>query len=528
MKKVILFARVSTGSQDTERQKDLLTPLILEDGFTEDDIAVIDEAESAIKNDYDNRTSLQKLEDLIQSDPIEAVYITELSRLGRRNDVLYKVLGILSEKKIALVIQSPQLIRTYEKKDGVYKPNYSAIMFIAYCQQQAVSEMDLKASRTKSGRETRKIAGHITTSKVKFGYQRSVGDKESRNRPLIKEDDANIVREIFRLYLEGNSCGIIYNKFYRIAGWTNSTPHSQDNRVYRILIDPTYIGKNEHYPYPPIIDEETFNKVQELTKNRNLIKYKTNFVYYCHKLIKWGDRTFTPSFHSHRYTLLMDDGKNYGLNIDCMDGLTKHLSFIAYAITAEENSKKQKEHFAQVKEIAQEEIESIKKEIDEIEPQLERLTNVYVMGRKSESAYNKEYAALEKQRDNLYKQIDDRNVTILAADNILSKETVSATTLHLNIDEITDDNQIVEIINETIDSINVEKIDNGWIIRYTYKDIVYNKQHKDEYFKYIKKNNKIINLYACNDGSDFIEDWTGCWEKRLLNHFKTNKKGGSN
>ena len=72
MAKVILFARVSSDKQSYERQISDLMPLIKADGYSDNDVAIIQHKESAIKNDVQNRKSIAELKDLISNNQIES------------------------------------------------------------------------------------------------------------------------------------------------------------------------------------------------------------------------------------------------------------------------------------------------------------------------------------------------------------------------------------------------------------------------------------------------------------------------
>lgn len=522
-KKVILFARVSTVQQDLQRQKELLLPLIKEDGYKDDEITIIDYKESAIKNDLQHRKSISEMETLIATEPIEAVYVTEISRLGRRNDVLYAVFGLLEEHHIALVVQSPQLIRTINK-DGSANPMGQLV--ILFMRHLAVSEMDIKKERSKSGMDTRKKQGHLVVSRVKFGYYRT-----KDNRAEIDDEAASIVRKCFQMYLEGDSCGVIYDKMHNLANWEYARVNSRVSKVQKLLRDPTYIGKNKHLTYPPIIDEETFNKVQEKLSENYSAKYRTKYVYYCHKLIHWNGYTFSPAFNGGCYRLTTEEGKDNCLNIDCFDGVTKQLAIEAYTVLAEESEDKKKESFLKSKEEAEKKIKGIDKEIATIQKQLDRLNDLYVDGKVEKDVYDFRYEKAKGEMDYLIKEKEANIVTISTANDILSnkKNNMWATMAYMDLDELADEKQIADIINQTIKSIDLEKIDNGWIVRYTYKDAGYNERMKEHYYKYLKKNNKVINFYECIecDDSEFYADWSGQWEKRLVEFKKAQKKGGS-
>ena len=60
--KAIMFVRVSSNAQDFERQKTALLPLIKSDGYADNEIAIVEYKESATKNDFNSRQSLQELQ----------------------------------------------------------------------------------------------------------------------------------------------------------------------------------------------------------------------------------------------------------------------------------------------------------------------------------------------------------------------------------------------------------------------------------------------------------------------------------
>ena len=502
MKKVILFARVSTQQQSLERQKDLLFPLIKDDGYDEDEISIVEYKESAIKNDVQSRKSIAEMENIINSESIEAVYVTEISRLGRRNDVLYYVFNLLEKKHIALIVQSPTLIRTINK-DGSDNPMGQLV--ISFMQHLAVNEMKIKKERQKSGYERNKKEGHLTVSKVKFGYNRT-----NDNRPQINEYDASVVRKIFQMYLNGKSLGEIGDDVKYLTKWDIK---SITQKIYAILKDSTYIGKNPHFPYPSIIDEDTFIKVAERLQIRNNKGHRTKFIYYCKKLIYLYGRTLSPCCAMHIYKVSIDN-KSYSININVIDGLTKNLAIEAYSIISETDAHNKKENLIEAKETTSKKIMGIDANINSISTKLERLEDMYIEGRIDKNKYEFRYNKFKGEINYLLKEKENLNVSISSINDIVSNsDKMLAVKMYNNLDKV-DDRQIVDIINEIVERIDLEKTDNGYIIRYTYKDIAYNEQVKDFYYKYIRKGGYIY-LYEINDDDGTFTDFTGCWEKRI-------------
>ena len=160
--KAIMFVRVSSNAQDFERQKTALLPLIKSDGYADNEIAIVEHKESATKNDFNSRQSLQELQNYINTCNIQNVYVHEISRLARRSDVMYKVMALLEEHKICLVCATPTLLRTIE--NGV--PNPVAHMMFAFLSQVAQSEMEQKNIRTATGRAQKLKEGKIGRAHV--------------------------------------------------------------------------------------------------------------------------------------------------------------------------------------------------------------------------------------------------------------------------------------------------------------------------------------------------------------------------
>ena len=69
MAKAILLVRVSTLSQTYEQQTKDLVSVAVKDGYSEKDLIIIENKESAIKNDEEHRLGLVEMKERIESDP---------------------------------------------------------------------------------------------------------------------------------------------------------------------------------------------------------------------------------------------------------------------------------------------------------------------------------------------------------------------------------------------------------------------------------------------------------------------------
>ena len=157
MIKAIALVRVSSTQQDYTRQISDLLPLIKGDGYEENEIEVIKHKESASKLNVSNRKTIQDMIDVINSNEVVGVYVNEISRLSRRSDVLYSVLALLEERKIALVVQTPTVIRTFKRNGDKWERDPFAHIIIQFLEQAAVNEIENKVNRQKSGYNQKKL-----------------------------------------------------------------------------------------------------------------------------------------------------------------------------------------------------------------------------------------------------------------------------------------------------------------------------------------------------------------------------------
>ena len=103
MMKTVIFARVSTNVQDYDRQVNELTVLAKSNGWSVE--AVFAEKISGAKANTE-RTELLNMISYVESNHIDKVLVTELSRLGRDTLQVLEVIEMLNKKEISLYIQN--------------------------------------------------------------------------------------------------------------------------------------------------------------------------------------------------------------------------------------------------------------------------------------------------------------------------------------------------------------------------------------------------------------------------------------
>jgi DNA invertase Pin-like site-specific DNA recombinase len=103
MKKVVIFARVSTNGQDYERQVNELTALSQRNNWIV--TATFCEKVSGAKKNTE-RKELSKMIDYLRTNNINMVIVTELSRLGRDTLQVLEVIEQFNKMGISLYIQN--------------------------------------------------------------------------------------------------------------------------------------------------------------------------------------------------------------------------------------------------------------------------------------------------------------------------------------------------------------------------------------------------------------------------------------
>lgn len=164
MIKTVIFARVSTNVQDYDRQVNELTVLAKSNGWSVE--AVFAEKISGAKANTE-RTELLNMISYVESNHINKVLVTELSRLGRDTLQVLEVIQMLNEKGISLYIQNYN-IETLTK-DG--KVNAMSQFLITILAEVARMERKTIRERVESGYKNYRANGGKVGRKI--GYKKA-------------------------------------------------------------------------------------------------------------------------------------------------------------------------------------------------------------------------------------------------------------------------------------------------------------------------------------------------------------------
>lgn len=189
MKKVVLFARVSTIAQDYERQINELTALANRNEWTI--VETFAEKISGAKRNSE-RTELMKMVEFVEVNQIDKVLVTELSRLGRDTLQVLEVIELFNSRRISLYIQNYNIETLTESG----KVNPMSQFLITILSEVARMERKTIKERMDSGYQNFRKNGGVVGRKQ--GYRKS--------DEVMREEYAEEIRLLKRGYSLRNVC----------------------------------------------------------------------------------------------------------------------------------------------------------------------------------------------------------------------------------------------------------------------------------------------------------------------------------
>ena len=397
--KAIGLIRVSTLVQDLVSQTEAVKAEMLKDGYSEENIILIEDKESAVKLSEEERAGLNKMKSFIETDPtINCVYVYELSRLSRRPSTLYSIRDYLLERHIQLIILKPY-IRLLE--DGVLS-NSASIMFSVF---GALAEQEgyLRKERTSRGKAKKQAEGKSLGNWLPLGYK-----TDEEKHIIIDEEKAELVRKIFNLCLYNNySSARIARELSESGEWKiKNTLKVHASSIRNVLHNTAYIGiapynkkrqKENHNIYPRIIDDEVFYSVQELlSKRKYLPKTSSKNIYFCKGLIRDINSgvllSATPSVASYMYCPDRADvikHKSITVPINLFDSFAWHLTQVYLSNTDTRKMKEFKKELEKRQAELKKKIDTLSDKAEEYRRQEERIQSRIISGKLSETLGDK-------------------------------------------------------------------------------------------------------------------------------------------
>lgn len=207
-----------------------------------------------------DREGLQQLLKDISKGKIEKVVVYKLDRLSRsQKDTLYLIEECFLKSNVEFI----SISESFDTTTPFGRAMIGILSVFAQLERENIRE------RTMMGRVAKAKSGNTIAAIAPLGY------KLIKDELIVDEKESLIVKDIFRMFINGVSQGAIQrfvkDKYGAVDGCSHLNP---------ILTRQTYIGKvkcgNEVYDgnHEPIIDMETWNKTQEiLNGNRETYSY---------------------------------------------------------------------------------------------------------------------------------------------------------------------------------------------------------------------------------------------------------------
>lgn len=164
MNKVVIFARVSTNSQEYDRQVNELTLFATNKGWSVE--ASFAEKISGAKTNQE-RTELLRMIEFVKANDIDKVLVTELSRLGRNTLQVLEVIELLNSNGISLYIQNYN-IETLTEEGKINPMSQFLITILA-----EVARMERKTIRERVESGYKKFRADGGKVGRKHGFQKS-------------------------------------------------------------------------------------------------------------------------------------------------------------------------------------------------------------------------------------------------------------------------------------------------------------------------------------------------------------------
>lgn len=386
--KVIGLIRVSSQAQEFESQSIKVREAILADGYDESDIILIEDKESGSKLSEEERSGLNKLKYYIETEQISSVYVYEISRISRKETVLYSIREYLQLHHVQLVCITPP----FKMFNDDWSISDAAAFTFSIFSTLSSQETRIRVARITRGKEKKKAEGKLTCGKPIFGY-----DVDKDHFIIPHKKNADIVREIFERYCNLESSGSIGKDLYQrnALGNDKSKEITIQTYVCSILKEKRYAKIDEDSIYPPIISKELFYKAKNIRENKGemfIKKSKTVRTYPLQGYLYTEDGYMLSSSYTNNRYLKMNDAaiKRVSLNMNAADGLTKIImnEYINSGVLDIDREKEVKV-LSNVLSLNKVKISGIEIKINEIREENERINNRIVKGRMSEMTGDK-------------------------------------------------------------------------------------------------------------------------------------------
>jgi len=261
-----------------------------------------------------NRPSLQRLLNDIKEGRVNMVIVYKLDRLSRSLVDFVQLLKFFDEHEVAFA----SVTQPIDTSTSTGKLMLHILSSFAEFERQLISE------RTKDKLSASRKRGQWTGGYIPLGYRLEVKDK--KKKLILEPEGEKLVKEIFDLYLKGNST-LKISQIFNERGLRTSQFTCKNGRVIGgvkfsvakiqwMLRYVGYMGKVEYNgqiyngEHEALIDEETFKKTQALLdqnhRERKVLKNTDctgllSHLLHCKACDTYMVHTYTIKHRTHKY-----------------------------------------------------------------------------------------------------------------------------------------------------------------------------------------------------------------------------------
>lgn len=258
--KVAIYTRVSTRMQvedghSLEAQKDILTKFAEEKGY--EVVGVYSDA--GISGKRDDREAYNKVLELAQQKKIDGVLIWKLTRFSRNFRDLVNVASEFLVRKQTIISRG----ESFDLTSPTGRLSFRILAAVAEFERETTADNIRMAfvNLTENGRKT---------------SHNALGYRSINNQYEIVPEEAKTVRAIFNTYLETQNQNVTCKRVNAAGYRSHYGNEFRLSTINTILHNPLYCGYSKLYnripvkekTVPQIIDEETFNQVQLLSRKK--------------------------------------------------------------------------------------------------------------------------------------------------------------------------------------------------------------------------------------------------------------------
>ncbi len=322
-RRAAIYARVSDKSQDTEDKTSISEQISdMETHCQRRGLTIAARYQEVGRGWSKNRPEFQRMLAEAKKGRFDVIVCWKSDRLSR---------GMYPAAALMEVIEAYQ-IELEAVMDAIDMKTFGLMAAIGKI------ELDNFRERTSMGKRGSAKQGRIPVNNVPFGYRLGEG-----RRPVVVEEEVEIIRRVFHMYVrEGLGAPAIARQLTAEGIPTpNNVGRWYDRTVTRILSHEAYrgtwwFGKVRHVatehgmrrygrpedewvgvPFPPVIDEETWQQAQEAKKQRLTRSGRNTKIFYLlQHLIRCAECGYIMGCQANRRQTVKRDGKSYKYELD--------------------------------------------------------------------------------------------------------------------------------------------------------------------------------------------------------------------